>query len=81
MKNNRTDTIWMVKRINSDFKLALAHESQAEDIAIQYNQDISDDGSSLNEFYVVQVTVWGNYSAKDMIVDKELRQKLLNIYN
>lgn len=79
MKYHRTDIIYLVKRDVNSFSLAFSNVKDAEDVCIQYNQDLKtaygDDYPK--EFYVVDANLIGSIYAEDLIADKEARMGLL----
>ena len=80
MKNNRTDTIWMVKwSTEKSFQLSFSNQEDAESLCIQLNQDQNDDGKE-KEFYVLTTQLIGNEYAQRLINDKKHRDNLRNIY-
>ena len=75
MKYNRTDIIYQVKRDVNSFSLSFANEKDAEDVCIQYNQDLRDayGDDYPKEFYVVETNLIGSIYAEDLINDKQSR--------
>ena len=77
---NRTDITWAVKKINNaDFQLSFANEPDAENVALQYNQDLADEGYD-KAYYVVEVNLLGGDAAEQLINDRQHREQMLSIY-
>jgi hypothetical protein len=75
MKYNRSDNIYMVKRDVNSFSLSFANERDAEDVCIQFNQDLRDSfGDDYpKEFYVQQAMLYGADDAENFKNSKQSR--------
>tara|TARA_B100000767_G_C19545247_1_gene442529 strand:+ start:483 stop:740 length:258 start_codon:yes stop_codon:yes gene_type:complete len=80
IKYNRTDITWAVKKINNTgFQLSFANQEDAENVALQYNQDLADEGYD-KAYYVDEVNLLGADAAEQLINDKQHREHMLSIY-
>ena len=75
MRYNRSDNIYMVKRNVNNFSLSFANEKDAEDVCIQYNQDLRDayGDDYPKEFYVEQSMLFGADDAENFKSSKQSR--------
>ena len=75
MKYNRSDTIYMVKRDVNSFSLSFSNEKDAEDVCIQFNQDLKDAWGDdyAKEFYVQQAVLYGADDADNFKTSKQSR--------
>ena len=75
MKYNRSDNIYMVKRDVNSFSLSFANEKDAEDVCIQFNQDLRDafGDDYPKEFYVQQSVLYGADDADNFKTSKQSR--------
>ena len=75
MKYNRSDNIYMVKRDVNSFSLSFANEKDAEDVCIQFNQDLRDafGDDYPKEFYVKQSMLYGADCAENFKNSKQSR--------
>ena len=75
MNYNRSDNIYMVKRDVNSFSLSFANEKDAEDVCIQFNQDLRDafGDDYPKEFYVQQSVLYGADDAENFKTSKQSR--------
>tara|TARA_B100000768_G_C11280713_1_gene378416 strand:+ start:1089 stop:1364 length:276 start_codon:yes stop_codon:yes gene_type:complete len=86
MKYNRSDNIYMVKRDVDSFSLSFANEKDAEDVCIQFNQDLRDAYGddyppwyNHKEFYVKQSMLYGAEEAEKFKTSKQSRLYFLSM--
>ena len=75
MRYNRSDNIYMVKRDVNSFSLSFANQKDAEDVCIQFNQDLRDafGDDYPKEFYVLQSVLHGADDAENFKTSKQSR--------
>lgn len=83
MNYNRTDNMFMVKRDVNSFSLCFSNQTDAENVAIQYNQDLADifGDDYQKEFYVQEIILFGSDDASKIIASKDDRKYFLNSKN
>ena len=75
MSYYRSDNIYIVKRDVNNFSLSFANYNDAEDVCIQFNQDLRDafGDDYPKEFYVQQAMLYGADDADNFKTSKQSR--------